>query len=417
VDQNLGLGFVCASISVFGFGTNFIPVKKYEMGDGMFFQLTQALGIFTVGIVVQIIRGYHSVFRPYAMVGGFIWSTGNCLSTPIIQCIGMALGLLIWSAVNMITGWCMGEWGLFGVTKSPPLAYPYLNIVGAILALVATSIYFFVKPVEEEENVPKSTGSQEGYKQLLSSEVPTVAVAAGSEADTGIDKSISESTSKRIRKVSSYETFQGTEQESMQTRMEVVNSISDPVVKYEQTAQILAGASWVDGLKQKRLIGSIMAIVAGVLYGTNMAPPTHLIGDQTHIDGNGLAYSPNGIDYVFSHFTGIIITSLMWFLCYCAVKGNHPQVNNQVILPGWVSGVVWGIAQACWFIANDNLGITVAYPIITTGPGIVASLWGVCVFGEVKGKRNLGVLMAAFFLSFVAVALITLSKTLKHSNE
>jgi len=386
-DQNLGLGFICAAISVFGFGTNFIPVKKYDMGDGMFFQLTQALGIFTVGIVVQIIRGYHSVFQPWAMVGGFIWSTGNCLCTPIIQCIGMALGLLIWSACNMITGWCMGEWGLFGVTKSEPPSYPSLNVVGALVALVATSIYFFVKPVEQD-NVPKSPGIQEGYKQLPSSQVPT---AAGSEGDTGIDKN---------------------KLQPRHTRLEVANNISDRVIKYEQAAQILGGNSWVDGLKHKRLTGLFMAFVAGVLFGSNMAPPTHLMDDHSHVDGNGLHYSPNGIDYVFSHFTGIIITSLMWFLGYCAFQDNNPQVNNHVILPGWVSGVVWGIAQACWFIANDNLGITTAYPIITTGPGIVASLWGVCVFGEVKGKRNLSVLMVAFFLSFIAVALITLSKTL-----
>jgi len=382
-DQNLGLGFICAAISVFGFGTNFIPVKKYEMGDGMFFQLTQALGIFTVGIVVQIIRGYHSVFQPWAMVGGFIWSTGNCLCTPIIQCIGMALGLLIWSACNMITGWCMGEWGLFGVTKSEPPSYPWLNVVGALVALVATSIYFFVKPVEQD-NVPKSPGVQEGYKQLPSTQIPT---AAGSDGDAGIDK-------------------------NKQTRLEVANRISDPLVKYQQTAHILGRTSWVDDLKHKRLTGLFMAFVAGVLFGTNMAPPTHLMDDHVHIDGNKLHNSTHGIDYVFSHFTGIIITSLMWFLGYCALQDNNPQVNNRVILPGWISGVVWGIAQACWFIANDNLGITTAYPIITTGPGIVASLWGVCVFGEVKGKRNLSVLMVAFFLSFIAVAMITLSKTL-----
>jgi len=407
-DQNLGLGFICAAISVFGFGTNFIPVKKYDMGDGMFFQLTQALGIFTVGIVVQIIRGYHSVFQPWAMVGGFIWSTGNCLCTPIIQCIGMALGLLIWSACNMITGWCMGEWGLFGVTKSEPPSYPWLNVVGALVALVATSIYFFVKP--EQDNVLKSPGIQEGYEQLPSSQIPT---AAGSEGDAGIDKNKLQPTGKKIRKVSSYETFQGIEhQESIHTRLEEVNSISDPVVKYEQAAQILAGTSWVDGLKHKRLTGLFMAFVAGILFGSNMAPPTHLMDDHFHIDGNGLHNSPNGIDYVFSHFTGIIITSLMWFLGYCALQDNNPQVNNHVILPGWISGVVWGVSQACWFIANDNLGITTAYPIITTGPGIVASLWGVCVFGEVKGRRNLTVLMVAFFLSFIAVAMITLSKTL-----
>jgi len=341
------------------------------------------------------------VFQPLAMLGGFIWCTGNCMCTPIIQCIGMALGLLIWGACNMITGWCMGEWGLFGVSKDDPPNYPSLNVAGACVALFATSIYFFVKPADQSDVLK----SPVVYHQLPSDQVSTNAA----DTENGVKPK-----AKRIRKVSSYETFQGVEQESMEGRLQNVSDLKDPILKYQETAQILAGTSWVDSLspKEKRIAGVVMAVVAGILFGSNMAPPTHLIDDQVHVDGNGLYNSPHGIDYVFSHFTGVLLTSLMWFLVYCVVKKNNPQVNNQVILPGWFSGVVWGIADACWFIANDNLGLTTAYPIITTGPGLVASLWGVCVFGEVTGKRNLMVLMVAFIFSFIAVAMITLSKTL-----
>lgn len=410
--ENMGLGFLCASISVLGFGSNFVPVKKYEMGDGMFFQLTQALGIFTVGIVVQLIRGYHSVFQPWAMFGGFLWCTGNCLCTPIIKCIGMALGLLIWGACNMITGWCMGEWGLFWVTKSDPPNYPSMNVAGALVALVATSIYFFVKPAEQVDQ--QKVKNPEGYQQLGRDPSVTPYALDSSASVTTDQKSKLEPKSDRMRRVSSYETFQGIEQESLEARLESINNVDDPYLKYEETTQIVSGSSWIDNLtpSQKRSAGVLMSVVAGVLFGANFAPPTHLIDDQTSVDGNGLHNSPHGIDYVFSHFTGIILTSLMWFLVYCVVKKNKPQVNNQVILPGWVSGVVWGISDACWFIANDNLGLTTAFPVITTGPGIVASLWGVCVFGEVTGRRNLTVLMVAFVISFIAVTLITLSKTL-----
>ena len=59
---------------------------------------------------------------------------------------------------------------------------------------------------------------------------------------------------------------------------------------------------------------------------------------------------------------------------------NKPLVNREVILPGFVSGVMWAVAQTSWFVANDNLQLNVAFPIITTGPGLVAALWGVLVF-------------------------------------
>jgi len=371
--QSLGLGFVSAAISVLGFGSNFVPAKAYPTGDGMFFQLTQALGIFTVGVVVQLIRGDQSVFRPYAMVGGFIWCTGNCMCPQIINFTGLAVGSLIWNGCNLITGWCMGEWGLFGTNPSEKPSSPLLNVFGALIALVATATYFFIEP-PEEGNGRTSSGSHEGYKELPSSQMPT---AAGSEGDVGTD------------------------QDSKHRRLEVVKSVnSDPVSLNEQT----------NGFDTQRLIGVLMAILAGFLFGVNFAPPNQLIEDETHVDGNKLHYSSHGIDYVFSHFTGILLTSLMWFLLYCILKKNKPLVNNELFIPGWLSGVAWGIAQAFWFVANDNLGLTTAYPIITTGPGIVASLWAVCMFGEVKGKRNRIVLAIAFFLSFVAVSMITVSK-------
>ena len=33
------IGFICAAIAVVFFGSNFVPVKKYKTGDGMFFQV------------------------------------------------------------------------------------------------------------------------------------------------------------------------------------------------------------------------------------------------------------------------------------------------------------------------------------------------------------------------------------------
>jgi len=359
------VGFICAAVSVLGFGTNFVPVKKYQIGDGMFFQLQQALGIFTVGVVVQLIRGDQSIFRPYAMIGGFLWCTGNCMCPLIIQCIGMSLGLLIWGALNMITGWCMGQWGLFGVRASEPPAFPSMNIAGLITALLGTFLFFFVKPI----------GSVDKAEQKKKWE----ALPDGNEF----------STTRNSKKAPLIEVPLSTEGEELSSK-----------------------SSWVDNLspEQRRAAGTIMAMVSGFMFGVNFAPPTVLYEDQTHIDGNELHYSPHGLDYVFSHFTGILLTSLVWFLVYCVQKKNKPVVNNKIILPGWLSGVVWGIAQACWFVANENLGLTTAYPIITTGPGIVASFWGVCVFGEIKGKENLTVLMFALIDSFIAIALITMSK-------
>ena len=43
--SNLLIGWVGIAIAVLYFGSNFIPIKKYETGDGMFFQFVVCPGM------------------------------------------------------------------------------------------------------------------------------------------------------------------------------------------------------------------------------------------------------------------------------------------------------------------------------------------------------------------------------------
>ena len=92
----------------------------------------------------------------------------------------------------------------------------------------------------------------------------------------------------------------------------------------------------------------------------------------------------SALDYVFSTFSGILATSTLYFLVYAAYQRNRPKVYPGVILPGFVSGAMWGVATTAWFVANKVLSEAVAFPIITTGPGVVASLLGVFMFREIQ---------------------------------
>ena len=112
------VGFVAAAVAAIFFGSNYIPCKQYDMGDGMYFQFVMAVGIWVLGLFYFIIQepetGY---FHPFALLGGTIWSLGNILSIPIIKMIGMALGLSIWSGTNLIVGWVIAKFGWLGYTK------------------------------------------------------------------------------------------------------------------------------------------------------------------------------------------------------------------------------------------------------------------------------------------------------------
>uniref|UniRef100_A0A672SKL9 Transmembrane protein 144a n=1 Tax=Sinocyclocheilus grahami TaxID=75366 RepID=A0A672SKL9_SINGR len=111
------------------------------------------------------------------------------------------------------------------------------------------------------------------------------------------------------------------------------------------------------------------------------------------------------LDYVFAQYSGIFLTSTVYFVLYCAIK----KTNLKFFLKQcFLSGIMWGVATCCWFLANNYLGAVVSFPIITTVPGLIAALWGVVVFKEVK--RNYIVLIVAFCLVLSGALLTAFSK-------
>ena len=92
----------------------------------------------------------------------------------------------------------------------------------------------------------------------------------------------------------------------------------------------------------------------------------------------------SGLDYVFATFCGIYLTSTAYFLIYAAYQRNRPKIYPRVILPGFIAGVLWSIATAGWFVANKVLSEAIAFPIVSTGPGVITAFLGVFVFHEIQ---------------------------------
>lgn len=66
------IGYACLVVSVLFFGSNYLPVKQFETGDGMFFQFILTTAIWSVGFVVYAIRQFPK-FYALPMLGGFFW--------------------------------------------------------------------------------------------------------------------------------------------------------------------------------------------------------------------------------------------------------------------------------------------------------------------------------------------------------
>jgi len=332
------IGYVGASISILFFGSNFVPVKKIDTGDGLFFQWILCSAIWLTGLITNCAVG-SPTFYPFVMFGGFLWSTGNICVVPIIKTIGLGLGMLIWSAFNMISGWATGRFGLFNTAKDE-IGDKTMNTISITLAVCSAVCWLFVK--SDTNNV---TGEPDDDDDAL----------LATENDL---ESLEESD-----------------------------------------------ISWTDKLtlSQRRIVGSVLSIISGLLYGFSFAPVLYI--------KNNYGDSQQDIDYVFAHFSGIYLSSTVYFAVYCCFMKNQPKLHPSAILPGFISGIMWGIAEVAWFVANRYLTPAISFPIVTSGPALIASLWGVVVFKEVRGTKNFMIMAVAYSLTITASVLAGFSKS------
>ncbi|VUZ55607.1 unnamed protein product [Hymenolepis diminuta] len=187
-------GWIAIVICSICFGTNLIPVKKFKMGDGMAFQWLMCTGILFVGVVVQLVIGtvYRiPEFHPLAMLGGALWATGNSMTVVIIEAIGLALGILIWSIANMLMGFFSSRHG-FGILIPKEPKNSTLNYIGVAIAVVSISLYAFIKPntTEEKPQTTEEEDVEEGDKEVQAAEKSKCACISIGQLPDGIKKFI-----------------------------------------------------------------------------------------------------------------------------------------------------------------------------------------------------------------------------------
>ena len=311
--QNYALGFSACFISAICFGINFFPAKNYDISDGFYFQWIMCNVIWCIGLIIQLIR--QSYFQNFAIIGGFIWCTGNIIVFKILEYIGLGPGLLIWGSTSMLVGWAIGYFGLFGVTRQI-VNSPALNISGVVLILIAIVTMFFIKP-----------------------------------------------------------------------------TIQNQVLDIKIVSKI------------QRLCGLFYAVLAGLLFGINLAPIQYLIDSQ---EGR----NNNMIDYLFAHYCGILLSSNCYFLVYCIYTKNNPIINTKVIPASMLSGLLWAIGSISAFIATNELKFVITFPIFSIGPGIIANLFMIFWYKEIKGRNNYIFLILSISIAIVGILLITLSLSL-----
>lgn len=340
------LGMVIASVF---WGGNNLPVKHYETGDGMFFQLIVGIAVWSSGIIVHWIRGFPK-FYAFPLLGGFFWATGNLQTVPVIRCVGIGIGSLFWNVSGLIVGWSYARFGWFGIKEEIP-ANITLNYIGVILTVISCIVLLFVKV--DEQHLTKKNDDEE---PVLRDDID---VSRMSDEISNISYEIAE--------------------------------MSDP------SKDIFDRMNET----QKRILGTFLSFFAGIMYGFSYMPGLYI---QDNISGS----SQNNNDYAFSMSTGIFLGSVFYFVIYCIYTKNNPKVYSELIFPSLVTGWLWGIANTAYFIATDVLSQSVTFPIANSGPAVVAFILGL-FYREIKGRKNLFILSAGLFIAIAGIICCGLS--------
>ncbi|VDO21455.1 unnamed protein product [Haemonchus placei] len=328
----IGIGLAACGVSSVFFGSMFVPIRRYDAGDGMFAQWVMSTAILMIGFIVFCLQGFPG-FYPLAMLGGAFWSIGNSTAIPIISRLGMTVGILIWNTTNCLTGWAGGRFGLFGMKANPP-ASQILNYGGLVCVIIGGILFSRVK---SETNA--------------------------NEMEDGIPTTVKETVKVSHISVNYPSYFLATERNTFESLLEG----SPPTYCSSVcTASVFRGIA--------------MSLAAGVFYGMTFVPVIYMIDNPDKFPG----YPDDGLSYVFSHYFGIFLTSTIMFIGYAMMKRNHPLVPSFIVLPSLLAGILWAIAQSSFFVANQHLSQAVTFPIITMLPGCIASAWSILYFREIK---------------------------------
>uniref|UniRef100_A0A0N4ZNA5 Transmembrane protein 144 n=1 Tax=Parastrongyloides trichosuri TaxID=131310 RepID=A0A0N4ZNA5_PARTI len=357
--MSLLLGLGACAIASLSFGSMFVPLKRYDAGDGIFSQLIMSIGILIISFIINCYQNFPP-FEPIALISGSLWVFGNSMAVPIINRLGLSVGILLWNSVNCCLGAFTSVFGLFGTLPKPPTNF-ITYFFGVTFVIIGGFTFSLIKKENNDNNSERSENDE-------------------------------------LMEVKD----EATKESSLITNGQEINYESIPLEKNGEVKE-----NHMNDKKSvyfDRIIGVIMAIISGSMYALVFIPIT-LLQQAEESDTK-----KHILDYFFSFTFGIFISATFVFIIYALIKKNKPYINSKVALPALVAGLLWTAGQSSFFVANENLSQSISFPIITTLPGVVASFWSIFFFREITTKTNLIKLVIACTITLTGVIIVSLSK-------
>ena len=304
------------------------------------------------------------------MLGGFLFASANVKMVPILKTIGIGMGTSIRASTGIVIGWVSARlninklkilnnfiikpffnlrYGIFGTKPEYPNNL-IENYFGVALSVMGALLFLLVKPSVTNSALNPTTENQ----SLLSNTT--------------------------------------TEEVNYQAIQMKANDIDEGKLYLTNLSPL-----------KKRILGVTLSITAGIAVGLAYVPYLYVVDRFDNV-------SKNGLDYIFSMFTGDLISVFTYFVCYCIFKKNRPYVNREAILPGCVNGWIWGIGACCFQFSNSVLSQAVTFPIALGLQSLMGVVYGVFLFKEICGITNFIILSMGFTATVIGSALCGISK-------
>jgi len=383
--------------AIFGVGV-YAVFKKVSPGDGVFFCSCMSLGIMIVGVVVNFTLAQADypnfsihdppAFEPYTMWGGVAWQLGNLLCPMVVRLLGVGVGVGVWETMDLLTGWATSKFGLFGVKRND-VSSPVMNYVGVALACLSVLVMIMVEQEAEPE-----LGSDADCKDACKDD------ASKPQEDCEDDAAGPEPGGEHDVEAQAAPGTPATSSASTSTSASASAS-SSPRTALRRCRRHGAKAG-----------GVLLAMLVGLLQGLKLDSSVYLM----QMGELGQGHSTNPMHYIFPLYSSICLTSAVVLAVYVARNGRESYLALDLVLPGLLGGVLWGISIVLTFYANEELRLVLSYPAEATLIGIMTT--GMAFYyGEFPTRRSCVLAAAGTLIRILAVTLIALSDTVGGVEE
>mmetsp|Transcript_123143 Transcript_123143/g.383383 ORF Transcript_123143/g.383383 Transcript_123143/m.383383 type:complete len:407 (-) Transcript_123143:23-1243(-) len=396
------LGWSCAVTAAFTFSVQYVPVKQYEVYDGITFQWFLCHGVLFTAFVITMITG--DIYLPLdnlPIIAGLMWGLSNYLCVPLIQLLGMGIGFSLYHFMNIMCGYSIGRFGLFGIPQS---GGPVSDVGFGIVFLSFVLMTFVETGHAEEAGPPPLTepihpdidqeyreqyqqwrlggarGSRDQKANFYMGAFGVLEPAAGSHADLLRVEELARDTGLRCR------------------------SDPGPLSARDLGGTVAAAELPLGSAECRRLamkaFGVLLAIVCGVLTGTCAAPATLY----------NLKHPGRPTAAVFPMCLGVWVMSTFIYLAYagCARFQRLP-VRHAAIRPAFLSGALWSIGNACNLLGVTQISYTLCYSTGIIGCLLLAGIYSLLIFREIKQARQILIFCLGLACQSVGVVLIAVA--------